>query len=196
MDAVTPKIHFDCTLCGECCCGSMKVFLNSYDLFKMASFLKMNHSDELFKRHFVILDQGQNTLNLPRIRFKTKPFPFCPHLINDLQEDLGLRGLCSLHKEHKPLICQLAPFSRKLDLKTGEDEFTYTLPHPGCPGSSGIRVLNIEEEKASLAKELDFEKRYYTLLSQNEEDSQFLWSFPLTQTFENLLTAWEKGLKP
>lgn len=77
------KIQYGCTLCGECGSGSMQVFINSYYIYKMGRFLKMENSSELFERRLVILDKGQNDLLLPRIHFKTKPFSFCPFLIND-----------------------------------------------------------------------------------------------------------------
>ena len=193
---MTREIQFGCTLCGECCSGSMKVFVNSHDLYKMASFLKMSHSSELFKHHYIMLDRGQNALSLPRIRFKSRPFPFCPHLVNDFQEGKGLRGLCSLHLDHKPLICRLAPLSRNLNLKTGEEDFNFILPHPGCPGPSIPQILKVEDEKKTLAKELSYEKRYYQLLSDNEENPHFLWNFPLNRPFETLMKAWEEGRRP
>lgn len=188
------KIQFGCTLCGECCSGSMRVFINSYDLYKMGLFLKLDHSSELFDKGLVILDRGQNDLNLPRIRFKTKPFSFCPFIINDFDEETGLTARCSMHLVHKPLVCRLAPLTRRVDLKTGEDVFDFTLPHPDCPGKEQDEFIDTEKERSALKEELDYELRYYRLLSAHEEDPSFLWNFPLNHftSFEDLLNSWEK----
>jgi len=185
-------LYFNCTLCGECCSGTMKVFVNSYDLFKIGRFLKMSHTEELFRKGLVVLDNGQNGLRLPRIQFKTRPFQFCPFLINDFQEETGLRGLCSLHPQHKPLVCRLAPLYRELDLEASTDEFKFILPHPACPGPGGDIVLDPDREREDLKEELEFEKRYYTLLSQSEEDPSFLWNFSLDRPFSEILGEWEK----
>ena len=191
------KIKFGCTLCGECCSGSMKVFLNSYDLYKMGRFLGMSHSRELFDRKLVVLDRGQNGLFLPRILFKTKPLSFCPFLTNDYDEELGLRGLCRLHLIHKPLVCRLAPLTRNIDLDSGTDEFDFILPHPGCPGGEEDAWIDPEAEREGLKGELDFELRYYRLLSASEEAPDFLWNFHLGDEtggaagFEKILKEWE-----
>ena len=133
MNIETP---FSCTLCGECCSGSMKVFLNRYDLYKIGKFYKLKHSEELFQKGFVEWADGQNNLSLPKIRFKTYPFSFCPFLMNDFSEEQGLRGLCTLHPYHKPLVCKLAPLAREVDLETGSD-FFFLCPPPS--GLSGMR---------------------------------------------------------
>lgn len=185
-------VQFGCTLCGECCSGDMKVFVNSYDLYKMGRFLKVNHTDDLFDRGIIVLDKGQNNLDLPRIQFKTEPFSFCPFLINDFDEDRGLTGRCSMHLEHKPLVCRLAPLSRVLDLESGTDEFEFILPHPACPGKTVNQILDPAEEKKLLAEELALEKRYYSLLSRHEDAPRFLWSFSLENPFESVLETWEE----
>ncbi len=184
---------FCCTLCGECCSGSMKVFVNSHDLYKMGRFLKFSHSEELFKKGYVKMEEGQNGLTLPRLRFKKKPFPFCPFLMNDLGEDGVLRGRCSLHLKHKPLVCRLAPLHRELNLDTGEEAFDFILPHPGCPGKAGEGIICVEEERRVLGPELDFERRYYALLSRKADNPAFLWHFPLTGNFEETLKSWEEN---
>ncbi len=188
--------RFSCTLCGECCSGEMRVFLNPLDIFRIGRFLKLEHSSELFKRRLLMLDKGQNGLQLPRIRFKEKPFLFCPFLINDFDEERGLRGLCSLHPEHKPLVCRLAPLSRHLDLNSGEEEFEFILPHPDCPGGKTDRILDPDRERDLLAEDLGLETRYYRLLSAHEEDPGFLWNFPLDQPYKNLIEEWERGARP
>ena len=163
------KQRFSCTLCGECCSGSMEIFLNSHDLYKMARFLGKHHTRELFEAKLIEWAPGQNGLTLPKIRFKTSPFPFCPFLINDFQEDRGLRGLCSLHPEHKPLVCKLAPLTRELDLETGEDLFGFIPPHPECPGCGKGEPLDEESIRAELREELALEIQYYRLLSEAAE---------------------------
>ena len=161
----------------------------------MGRFLGLKHSSELFEKELVILDRGQNELLLPRIRFKTKPFSFCPFLINDFDEETGLTGRCSMHLVHKPLVCRLAPLTRKIDLDSGDDEFEFTLPHPSCPGKDQDEYLDPEAERKDLAEELDFELRYYGLLSTHEDDPSFLWNFPLNQhkNFEEILKGWEES---
>ncbi len=174
----------------------MKVFVNSHDLFKMGRFLGFSHTGELFEGGFICMDKGQNGLFLPRIRFKTRPFSFCPFLINDLGEDGVLRGRCSLHLEHKPLVCRLAPLHRMLDLESGEDVFDFMLPHPGCPGGTAGGIISVKEERQALQRELDFEGRYYALLSRVGEGEApgFLWRFSLAGDFEEILGMWEEQL--
>ncbi|MDC7231826.1 MAG: YkgJ family cysteine cluster protein [Spirochaetales bacterium] len=188
------RIKFSCTLCGECCSGSMKVFVNSHDIYKMGRFLGLKHSRELFQNKRLILDKGQNGLNLPRILFKEEPFSFCPFLINDFDESEGLRGFCSLHLIHKPLVCRLAPLYREIDLLEKTDDFHFILPHPGCPGKEQEGFIDPENERKELERELDFEIRYYRLLSSHEEDPSFLWDFSLEDKddFDEILTQWEK----
>lgn len=187
------KIQYGCTLCGECCSGSMQVFINSYDIYKMGRFLKMENSSELFERRLLMLDKGQNDLLLPRIRFKTKPFSFCPFLINDFDEEKGLRGFCSLHLLQKPLVCRLAPLVRRIDLEKDSDEFDFILPHSSCPGKEQNEVLDPQKERQELSEELDYELRYYRLLSAHEDDPAYLWNFPLNKhkNFEEILKEWE-----
>jgi len=185
-------LHFSCTLCGECCSGDMKVFLNSYDLYKMGRKLKMEHTLELFEKGYVSLDWGQNGLRLPRIQFKTKPFPFCPFLMNDFQEERGLLGLCSLHPVYKPLVCKLAPLYREIDLQEDTDKLNFILPHPACPGQREDQILDPKKEREQLKNELEFEMRYYRLLSHGDSDPSFLWQFPLKEQFSRILEEWEK----
>jgi len=184
-------LHFSCTLCGECCSGDMKVFLNSHDLYKMGRFLKLTHTGELFSRRLVILDRGQNGLLLPRILFKTKPFSFCPFLVNDFQEETGLRGLCSLHPDSKPLVCRMAPLCREIDLEKKTDTFTFILPHPACPGPEGGNILEPSAEREAMKEELELEMRYYRLLSGPDRDLTPLWNFPLDRPYREILKEWE-----
>jgi Fe-S-cluster containining protein len=174
----------------------MRVFTGSLDIYRMGRFLGLRHSSELFARRLLMLDEGQNGLKLPRIRFKEKPFPFCPFLINDFDEERGLRGLCSLHPDHKPLVCRLAPLNRHLDLDSEEDRLEFILPHPDCPGGKSDAILDPHREREQLAEDLERERRYYRLLSGNEDDPGFLWNFPLDRSFDELLEDWEKGLRP
>ena len=161
--------RFSCSLCGECCSGSMRVFLNSYDLYKICRFLKEKHTTALFERQLVEWGEGQNGLKLLKIRFKSHPFPFCPFLINNFQEETGLRGLCSLHADHKPLICKLAPLTRELDLDTGEDKFGFIPPHADCPGCGRGDPVDKGSVKRDLQEELNYETAYYRLLREYAE---------------------------
>ena len=175
---------FTCTLCGECCSGSMKVFLNPYDLYKMGRFLKLSHTEELFEKKLITWDLGQNGITLPRILFKTYPFSFCPFLINDFNENDGLRGRCSLHPDHKPLVCYLAPLTRELDLESGEDSFGFVPPHPDCPGcGKGERVDKEtvkQERKDELEKEILYYRRLSRLSKESPEEIPSLFLFDLT----------------
>lgn len=182
--------NFSCTLCGECCSGTMEIFLNPYDLYKMGRFLKMNHSRELFEDQVVKWAPGQNNLLLPKINFKTEPFPFCPFLINDYQEVLGLRGLCSLHPEQKPLVCHLAPLTHMIDLETGEDSFGFIPPHPDCPGCTRGEIIRENLIRETLKRELAYEMSYYRILSEradaHPEKIEELFFFDLNRPFSLL----------
>lgn len=179
--------RFSCSLCGECCSGTMEVFLNPYDLYKMGRFLKMNHSIELFEKKLIEWAPGQNNLILPKICFKTEPYPFCPFLINDYQENIGLRGLCSLHPEHKPLVCHLAPLTRQVDLETGEDSFGFIPPHPDCPGCSKGNEIREDLIRKELKTELFHEMAYYRILWNRTEghtpNIENLFLFDLNKPF-------------
>lgn len=177
---------FDCTLCGECCSGSMKVFINLYDLYKMARYLKMDNTKELFDKKLVKFDLGQNGFHLPRLQFKRQPFRFCPFLSNDFDEDKGYRGLCQLHLVHKPLVCRLAPFTREIDCEKGSDDFDFVLPHPDCPGINKGSPLSEEETRTALVKELDLEKEYYYYLSQQESIPESFYYRDVTQDYSLL----------
>jgi hypothetical protein len=139
----------------------MQVFLNPYDLYKIGRHLKLSHTKELFDRKLVEWASGQHNLTFPKIRFKRFPFPFCPFLINDFDETSGLRGLCSLHPDHKPLVCQLAPLTRELDLKKDSDTFGFIPPHPNCPGCGRGELLEEDQIREELKDELNWERLYY-----------------------------------
>jgi Fe-S-cluster containining protein len=109
---------FNCKCCGDCCSGDMDIFLNHYDLYKIAAHLGMKSTRELFERKLVELKEGQKGLLLPKLLFKTHPYRFCPFLVNDLDEDNVLKGYCSLHPFTKPLVCILAPTSREYNTES------------------------------------------------------------------------------
>ncbi len=182
---------FSCTLCGECCSGDMKIFPNIFDIYRMGIYLKMTHSRELFEQGILEWSVGQNGINLPKIRFKTYPYPFCPFLINDFDEEKGLRGLCSLHPDLKPLICKLAPLSREVDLETGLDQFSFIPPHPECPGCGRGQAIDIQSLRRELKEELEFEVRYYHLLAETASKDpsviRDLFLFQLNMPPEELL---------
>lgn len=165
----------------------MEVFLNSYDLYKMGRFLGFSHTEALFREGLVRWAPGQNGLTLPRIRFKTRPYPFCPFLVNDYREDRGLLGFCSLHPDHKPLVCRLAPLTRELDLAAGEDRFGFVPPHPACPGCGQGEPLDEGAARDELKDELDREREFYRLLAEmdpaNPREVEGLFLFPLDRPF-------------
>ena len=127
---------------------------------------------------------------LPKIRFKSYPYPFCPFLVNDFSEEEGLRGLCSLHPDHKPLVCKLAPLAREVDLDNGEDDFTFIPPHPDCPGCGKGEPIDIEQQRNALKEELDYEIRCYELLREREKEPdriKELFLFSLKQGVPEIL---------
>lgn len=152
----------------------------------MARYLSLDHTEELMKKGYVLITRGQNGILLPQIRFKTSPFPFCPFLINDLTEDGTLRGLCSLHPHHKPLVCSLAPLGRVYDFDkplTKRAEYTYIRPTPECTGCEKGAPLPLADMEESLKSEIIYEEEFYRLLWSGYTPTEEFYSFSVKETF-------------
>lgn len=161
--------YFGCTCCGDCCTGDMNIHINLYDLYKIIRRLELEGTKELFSSGLVVLVRGQNNAYIPRIKFRTKPFKFCPWLINDLGEDNVLRGYCSLHPHDKPLVCKMAPVGRIADLSEMRDIYVLTEPTEHCPGMAIRQENHLSDLKDELRVELEYEKRFFSLLEKMEQ---------------------------
>jgi len=193
---ITDTYYFKCTQCGNCCTGDQKVHLNLYDLYKMADYHKFNDTGFLFKNGLVNLIHTKSGVYLPRIRFKVKPFRFCPYLINE--ED---RGLCKLHPDSKPLICSLAPVGRIIDFEEGSESWLFVKPAPDCPGSSVHHENSLANLKEEFKEELHFQERFFRLLNsiqylkwERKDSLERLYTFSLLQPFTETLEALEQKL--
>ncbi len=198
MNMKFPIIHesynFDCTRCGNCCTGDQKVNLNPYDLHKMASYKKFKHTKDLFDNNFVQLVKSQNEAWIPQIKFKSifsKKLKFCPFLINSIDENKLLSGLCSLHPKLKPLICSMAPVGRILDFKAQTEQFIFVKPAPDCPGVEIDKANNLADLKYQMKFELSHEKKFLKKLDQIKKGNysknyylQSLYLFPVTDPFK------------
>ncbi len=163
---------FECTKCGNCCIGDIRITLNPYDLYKMAHFLKMKSTCELFDQNYVCLfKHHEHNVWLPEILFKTSPLKFCPFLINDADDKNYIQGLCSLHPEYKPVVCSMAPVGRILDFEEFTDQFAFLRPAPDCPGVEEQKENHISEDIAAFSDELNLQNRFFRILEQlNEVD--------------------------
>ena len=171
------SFRFDCTLCGQCCSGSMKVFLNPEDLRRLGRFLGMDHTERLFLEGYLVKDRGQNGLLFPRMRFRGHRPGFCPFVENHWNQDTRtLRALCALHGKAKPLVCRLAPLARELDFPdagAGSDASpaeSWFLQEPvtGCPGMDRGEEQLLREALAPLRKELEGEVEFFRRLREEE----------------------------
>lgn len=151
-------------MCGECCSGSMKIFLNREDLIRMAHFLNYKSTKSLFENGYVVIDRERGGAPLPRINFKTRPFSFCPFLENREENGKWL-GYCKMHPNIKPLVCRMAPVSRTIDLVTSEESFSFHKPYPDCPGCKSRKKIYIDEWIQPYRKELDKETDFFMQLS-------------------------------
>jgi len=190
---VTDSYHFACTRCGNCCSGDQKVHLDLHDLYRLAGFMGHTHTSALFNSGVVILVKEEHHVYVPRIRFKRKPFVFCPFLENDYNGSTLLTS-CRLHPDHKPLICHMAPLGRVMDFSTNEETFIFVPPAPDCPGVEKSTVNYVSDFKNKYTKELGYQREFFKLLEILKEKSltrrQFLdtlYSFDVRQPFEHIL---------
>ena len=158
------EYNFRCTLCANCCTGDQSVLLNLYDLYIMAGHLSMANTKQLFDDHWLRLLKIEQNVWLPQVRFKLKPYKFCPFLISDRSECGKLIGLCSLHPENKPLVCAMAPVGRIIDFESDKDEFVYVKPAPDCPGVNIKQVNYLDDLKKNYKIELVYQKRFFNIL--------------------------------
>lgn len=156
---------FDCKCCGDCCSGSMEIRLNLYDMYKMAKFLNFKNTEQLFTKKYLKLVKGQNDLDIPQIIFKKVPYAFCPFLINDLNENMELKGFCSLHPYIKPLVCILAPTSKVYNSETNKNEYDFTKPTENCPGELKGDDHSIENILQPVEKEIKYENDFFNILN-------------------------------
>ncbi len=162
---VIGEYRFECTRCGNCCTGDQRVWLNPGDLKRMAVHLGYDHTEELFRRKLVVLEQGENGAWRPRILFKHyKKLRFCPFLENSLGEDGAVTGLCRLHPLHKPLICSLAPLGRRWDAETEKSEWIFVKPAPDCPGVNSKKVQLLRETLERHDREIEEENLFFAKL--------------------------------
>lgn len=162
---VNEEYRFECTRCGNCCTGDQRVWLNPGDLKRMAVYLGYDHTEELFRRKLVVLEQGENGAWRPRILFKQyKKLRFCPFLENHLDEDGAVTGLCRLHPRYKPLICSLAPLGRRWDAKTEKSEWIFVKPAPDCPGVNSEKLQLLRDTLERHIREIEAENLFFAKL--------------------------------
>jgi len=193
---ITRTYHFKCTLCANCCTGDQKVHLNLFDLFKLAQHHNFKQTEKLFDSGLVHLIKTEQGVYLPRIRFKIKPFRFCPFLISEPK-----RGICTLHPDYKPLICTLAPAGRVVNFIDDTETWLFVKPAPDCPGVNSEQVNLLEDLKQKYQNELAYQKRFFGILNKlqasNRNRKYYLneiYSFYTEQSFQTTLTEIERQL--
>lgn len=153
-----PERCFSCTLCGECCRGDQVVRLNGEDIGLLCRFTGLKDLEALEAAGLVERVCEAPGFARPRIRFRKRPFRFCPFLENDLGEDGLLRGLCRLHPDGKPLVCHLAPLAREVDDDgmLARETWQAVAPVDGCPGMDRGAALELPagEIRARLDREV------------------------------------------
>ncbi len=160
---INDNYHFECTMCGNCCTGDQRVQLDLYDLYKMARFHKFSETSYLFEKNWIELVESKPKFYAPQIRFKKYPTPFCPFLINELDDDGNLKGLCRLHPDHKPLICTLSPVGHIVDMHKNKITYVYVNPAPDCPGVKSTKNNSLERLRKEWAPERAYQRRFFRL---------------------------------
>lgn len=183
---------FDCSCCGDCCSGDMDIFVNIYDLYKITKYLGYKNSKELFESRLFKFIPGQNGLSLPKINFKTKPYKFCPFLTNSVDDDLNLKGFCTLHPLNKPLVCILAPISREIDIESSSNKFYITYPSNHCNGKIYREDEYVKIASEKMEMELIYESRYYkildNILSNGIINYESIYYFSIKKSIEEILS--------
>jgi Fe-S-cluster containining protein len=154
---------FECTSCGECCRGDIRISLNLSDLRRMAAFLGFESTGQLFTNGWVAEESLEKGGFRPFIRFREKPLKFCPFLENRLEDSGELLGRCKLHPANKPLVCALAPLGREVQLPDIEEWYVIE-PIEGCPGCRKSTACALEREIAPLRADLHLEISYFKVM--------------------------------
>lgn len=190
MQIIEETYNFACTMCGHCCTGDQKVHLNHYDLFKMGRYFKFNNTNDLFKNDYLHLQLGQNGYWFPQIKFKTFRYnsrnqhhTFCPFLSNEFTNKMELMGKCTLHPQHKPLICSLAPVGRKLNIDSGQEQYLFIKPAPDCKGVEVKKENSLTALKEKYKLELMYEYQFFNLLSNLAIKDGTDYNFMLNQIY-------------
>jgi len=191
---VKKNYKFECTLCANCCTGDTQILLDFFDLYKMSKFLNFSNSGDLFKRNFVFLTKAENDFWRPQIRFKTKPFKFCPFLNNHIDEEKKLTGFCQLHSKYKPLVCSMAPIGKRYDFNEEKEEYIFHAPAPDCTGIHRDKLNTISELEKKYKLELTNQTITFHILDKirikkmfNEYEMKELYSFPVNQDFNEII---------
>lgn len=172
----------------------MDIILNIYDLYKIGKHFKLNNTKQLFERGYITLAKGQNEVTVPKIRFKTDPYSFCPFLINDIDEDFNLKGFCSLHPYIKPLVCILAPISKEYSAYSDITNYSFTIPTNNCPGVDSKYKVTVKESIEPVTDEIEYEKLFFKCLDKIIEEgiinySDKLYFFDLNKDFNTILDS-------
>ena len=104
-----------------------------------------------------------------------------------------------LHSDSKPLVCSMSPVGRIFDTASGSENFVYVEPAIDCPGIHSKKINKLSYLKKKYQKELDFQRRFYSLLAHplfckksEKELIKTLYSFHLRINFEKTLLHLEK----
>lgn len=186
--------HFECTRCGNCCSGDQKVFLNLYDLYKLARYHQFDNTRKLFDAGIVLLVEDQNNAFLPRLRFRIKPFPFCPYLMHEPVENNKIQTYCLLHPDFKPLVCSMAPVGRIVDFEKNEDHFVFVKPAPDCPGIKSKKENSLGDIISEYQQALRYQLAFFQLLQKAREQDfkreaylDLIYSMQTTLSFDEVL---------
>lgn len=190
-------------MCGNCCTGDQQVNLTPFDIYKITKFKGYDHTKFLFENNLVHLVQSQNNAWIPQIKFKSvskENHKFCPFLINELDEQNKLLGLCSLHPESKPLICSMAPVGRIVDFKNELEEYIFVKPAPDCPGVNIKKENRLADLKHSLKDALEYEKQFLKVLDQTVHKNfpkefypKHLYLFSVDRSFNDIINSISKS---
>jgi hypothetical protein len=175
----------------------MRVFLNPLDCYRIARFLNLDSTSDLFTRDYIAFPEDSKGPERPKILFKTFPITFCPFLVNRLEEDGHFLGLCSLHPDSKPLVCRLAPVGREWDTESGREQYVFIPPMPGCPGTENPRRVPLSNCLKPLKDDLEWEIRFFRLLLQikkkgREKEIGDLYKLETGRDFHEIWTETEK----
>jgi Fe-S-cluster containining protein len=192
---IADTYNFECTMCANCCTGDTQILLDFFDLYKMGRFLDFRHSDKLFKQNYVFLTLTENEIWRPQLRFKKKPFSFCPFLMHQIDDKGKIGGLCQLHPDNKPLVCATAPIGVRYDFESDVTEYIFHPPAPDCPGIQSHKQNHITDLDKKYRKELNYQQITFRILENirpednNKEKMQELFSFPLYDDFNTTLST-------